>query len=363
MVWVYNSPFTSREQKVYSVLKRALEKRDIAKITVKIISLYAFLKSSRFSSPKELRESAFMDSDKKVPIFTEKQAKDVFKTLKKKGGASTEYPFTDHLAKESIEYLGSFFPYFVTNTVQTAYNVATSPVRLFKENVPFGDLVIDAMHGATETGVTVAADAAEGVGGPVGAAAVAPFTAIAAGLASLVSLGEQDLGQAVAHVSNAVPVMGSALGKGLTQMERQVKRLKNHPEVAGRIPIVSEYVTGQPAPPLSDIGSAFSLSNLQEAAKARATAELQKRGLPTSTAEIQEQARLRATSELQKRGLPTSTAQLQQQAQSRVAAELQSRLPSVSLPATAPTAGKRFSTLKRKNNKWPKTRRNRYAKA
>lgn len=345
MVWVYNSPFTSREQKVYDVLKKKLKEQDIAKTTVKIISLYSFLKSSKFSSAKELRESAFLDSSKKTPIFTEEQAKDVFKSLKKKGGAS-KYPFTDHVAKQGLDYATTLVPEGVKGTVQSVYNLATSPVRVVKENVPFGDLLIGAMHGATETGVTVAGDVAEGAGGPIGAALIAPFTALAAGMASLVSLGEQDLGQAVAHVANAVPVMGSAFGKGLTQMEHQVENLKQYPEVAGFIPFVAEYATGQPR-------KSFSFDSLKESAKARATAELQKRGVPTSLEEAQAKAQSRLTEEAQKRGIPTSAADLQ----SRATQELQSRLPAVPM-----AAGKRFSTQRRKYSKWPKTRRNKSAK-
>ena len=259
-------------------------------------------------------------------MFTDEQAKSVLKSLKKKGGAS-KYPFTDHVAKKGLDYATTLVPEEVKGTVQSVYDLATSPVRIVEENVPFGDLLLGALHGATETGVTVAGDVAEGAGGPIGAAIVAPLTAMAAGLASLVSLGqkEKDFGQAVAHVANAVPVMGSALGKGLTQMEHQVENLKKHPEVAEFMPLVGEYITGRPMKSLS-------LESLQETAKARGMAELQKRGIPTST----------------------------EQFQSRAASEVQKRLPSVPLPPQA--AGKRFSTQRRKYSKWPKTRRNKSAK-
>jgi hypothetical protein len=398
MVWVYDSPLNASEQRVYKVLKRKLKEEDIAKTTVKILSLYSFLKSHKFSSPKQLRDAAFLDKGKSVPVFTDEQAKSVLKSLKKKGGAS-KYPFTDHVAKKGLDYATTLVPEEVKGTVQSVYDLATSPVRIVEENVPFGDLLLGALHGATETGVTVAGDVAEGAGGPIGAAIVAPLTAMAAGLASLVSLGqkEKDFGQAVAHVANAVPVMGSALGKGLTQMEHQVENLKKHPEVAEFMPLVGEYITGRPMKSLSleslqetakargmaelqKRGIPTSTEELQAQAKARGMAELQKRGIPTSTEELQAQAKARGMSELQKRGIPTSTEELQAQAkargmselqkrgiptsteqlQSRAASEVQKRLPSVPLPPQA--AGKRFSTQRRKYSKWPKTRRNKSAK-
>lgn len=360
MVWVYDSPLTASEQKVYKVLKQKLKEEDVAKTTIKILSLYSFLKSQKFSSAKQLQESAFLDKGKTKPVFTDEQAKSVLKSLKKKGGAS-KYPFTDYVAKNGLEFATTFVPNGVKDTAEFAYELAASPVRIVKENVPFGDLLIKSMHGATETGVTVAGDVAEGVGGPIGAAMVAPLTAIAAGMASLVSLGEQDLGQAVAHVSNAVPVMGSAIGKGLTQMEHQVENLKEHPELAEFMPVVGEYITGKPRRPLSEFTESLSPEAIKQQLKDRATAELQKRGLPTSAEDLQAQAKARGMAELQKRGLPTSTEDLQAKAQARVTSELQKRLPDV--PMTAPAAGgKRFSTQRRKHNKWPKTRRSKSAR-
>ena len=377
MVWVYDSPLTASEQKVYKVLKRKLKEEDVAKTTVKILSLYAFLKKSNFSSAKQLQEAAFLDKAKTKPVFTDEQAKSVLKSLKKKGGASERYPLTDHLARKTLDFVTTLVPEGVKGTAESAYQLVTSPVRIVKENVPFSDLLIGAMHGATETGVTVAGDVAEGVGGPIGAAMVAPLTAMAAGMASLVSLGEQDLGQAVAHVANAVPVIGSALGKGITQMEHQVQNLKKHPELAEYTPI-SEFITGRPMKSLSleslqetakerataelqKRGLPTSVEDLQAKAQARGMAELQKRGLPTSTEDLQAQAKARGMAELQKRGLPTSTEDLQAKAQARVTSELQKRLPDVAM--TAPAAGgKRFSTQRRKHSKWPKTRRSKSAK-
>lgn len=371
MVWVYNSPFTPSEQKLYSRLRKKLQEKDVARIAVKMVGLYAFLRKSNFSSPKEIQESAFLDADKKVPIFTPEQAKTTFKALKKKvGGVDSKYPFTNHLANKGIDVATTLVPDSVKGIVQSVNDFITSPVRMLKEN-PYGDLLLGAVHGATETGVTVAGDVAEGVGGPIGAAVAAPLIAMAAGLGSLVALGEKDLGQSVAHIANAVPIIGSALGKGLTQMEHQVENFKKHPDIVAYVPVVGEYVTGQPTKSFSDLTSSLSLDNLKEQAKARGMAELEKRGIPTSVeqaqsrglAELQKRAPIpiptsvdelksQGLSQLQKRGLPTSTADLQ----SKAISKLQERLPSV------PTAGKRFSTQRRKYSKWPKTQRRKYVK-
>ena len=97
------------------------------------------------------------------------------------------------------------------------------------------------VHSGTELGITSAGDVAEGVGGPVGAAVIIPFTAAAASITSAISILDGDLGQAVAHFANFVPVIGSALGKGMTKGEELAKKLKDHPTLAGFIPYMTEY--------------------------------------------------------------------------------------------------------------------------
>ena len=242
MVWIYTSPLTKKEEAAYAVLKKRFKKVDVAKHTIKLISLTTFLRKESFKTPKDIEKSAFFDKEKTRPIFDEKTSKVVFKRLKKHGGAS-RYPFTDYLIRNGIQEIGSFLPEFIQYPVKNIYSLLTSPAMTLKENVPLADLALGALHGSTEIGVTTAADVAEAAGGPIGAAIATPFTALAGALASGTALLEDDMGQATAHLLNVVPLFGSALGKGVTQMEHQVENLKKHPDVASYIPIVNKYVT------------------------------------------------------------------------------------------------------------------------
>lgn len=248
MVWIYESPFTKREEAAYSVLKKRFKKYDLARETVKLISLTAFLRKQNFKTVSEIQNSAFYDKAKTKPIFTEKTAKEVLKKLKKKGGSESKYPFLDFTIKNNVSSLVSYLPDFIEYPVRNIYGLLTTPVLTLKENLPLADLALDAIHGATETGVTTAADAAEAVGGPVGAAVATPFVAAAGAIASSVAILEQDPGQAVAHMLNVVPLFGSALGKGLTQTEHMVKSLENHPNVSSYVPFVSDYVESKSLP-------------------------------------------------------------------------------------------------------------------
>ena len=242
MVWVYDSPLTEKERKAYHVLKKRLKGHDIAKDTVKIMSLVSFLHTSNFKSPKDIQESAFYDRSHTKPIFDDKSAKSIFKSMKKRGGGDSKYPFTDYAVKQGLSKVGSYLPDFMVYPFQTIYTALTTPVSVLKENVPLVDLALDAVHSGTEIGVTTTADVAEAAGGPIGAAIATPFVALAGAAASGAALLEQDLGQYVAHIVNVIPLFGSAFGKGLTQMEHQVESLKDHPTVASFVPVVSDYV-------------------------------------------------------------------------------------------------------------------------
>jgi hypothetical protein len=248
MVWVYDTPFTKKEQAAYAVLKKRFKNYDLAKETVKLISLASFLRKHQFTTVDEVVKSAFYDKSKTKPVFNEKTAKQVLKGLKKKGGSESKYPFVDFTVKNGVSSIVSYLPDFLEYPLRNIYGLLTAPVLTLKENLPLADLALDAIHGATETGVTTAADAAEAMGGPIGAAIATPFVAAAGAAASAVAMLEQDTGQAVAHMVNIVPLFGSALGKGLTQSEHMVKTLESHPGIASYIPFVNDYVTSKTVP-------------------------------------------------------------------------------------------------------------------
>lgn len=248
MVWIHEQPFTKREESAYRVLKKRLKRVDLAKETVKLMSLVKFLKDSKFTSPKEIQESAFHDKQKTRPIFDEKTAKTIFKSMKKRGGGVSEYPFTDYGIKEGTKKIVSFLPEAIQYPLNTIYSLVTDPISNLKENVPLVDLALGTLHTSTEVGVTTAADAAEAAGGPVGAAVALPFTAVAASIAAGTAFLEQDMGQAVAHVINVTPLFGSAFGKGLTKLESTIKDLENHPSVGSMIPVVSDYIESKTNP-------------------------------------------------------------------------------------------------------------------
>jgi hypothetical protein len=238
MVWIYDDPpFTKREKAAHRELREKLKDRKFVDMLIKIISLYIYLKRINPTNAKQIQESAYFDKAKTKPIFNEKTAVKMLRALKHKGGDS-KYPYTDVAIKGILR---DFTPSLVGQPVKTVFGAVTGTVNTLKNNVPFADLVSEAIHGSTELGVTTANDLGEGVGGPIGAAAVAPFTAVVAGLASALSAVEGDLGGSVAHLANWVPVLGIIFNKAMVQTERMAKVLKDHETVATYIPYMSEY--------------------------------------------------------------------------------------------------------------------------
>jgi hypothetical protein len=176
------------------------------------------------------------------PVFNQQTAEAILRSFKKVGGGETKYPFTDYLTKLTLNGISEYVPDIVVSPIVAFYELLSNPILNLKDALPLTELGLTLLHSTTETGVTVAGDVAEGVGGPVGAAVALPITGAAALIASTISFLEQDFGQAIAHIANAIPIMGSAIGKYLTQMEHVVKDLEGHKIVSSYIPIVGTYV-------------------------------------------------------------------------------------------------------------------------
>ena len=239
MVWVYETPPSSpKEKEFYRHLKRVLKSEAHAERTAKLIGLYLFLKNANFKSAKQIQESAFYDAEHTRPIFSESTAKQVFQALRQRGGGQSNYPFTDTFVRGVLR---DITPGVVGTPVGSVYGLVTGTVGGIKRSIPFADLFIDLIHSGTELGITTAGDVAEGVGGPVGAAVIVPFTAAAAAVSSTISVLDDDLGQAVAHLSNFIPIIGSALGKGLTKGEEIAKKLRKYETLSSYIPYMTEY--------------------------------------------------------------------------------------------------------------------------
>lgn len=318
MVWIYNSPLTEKERKAEHVLKERFSDSDLAKHTVKIVSLIGVVKSKKFQSPKELENYFFYDKDQKEPIFNKTTSERLFKELNKQtGGAVSNYPFLDYSVKQSLEKIRCIIPDYILYPVENFYSLLSTPLLSLKQNVPLADVAISAANGMAETGINAVGDIAKTFGGPVGSIISIPLVALAASVAATSSLLQRDLGQSVIYIVSALPFIGSIMVKGLDKINKQALKIGSYPTIAYYIPGMYEFI------------------NEQRKEKGLAPLEPPQPFDPSKMI----QDGIQSNSYVQK---------------------AKSLAPVSSFPAVG---GKRFSTRKHTiNNKWRKTRRNKSAK-
>jgi hypothetical protein len=241
MVWVYSDPLTKDELQVQSYLEKTLKKRSYTLKIVKLLSLFNYLRSKKFNSAKEIQSDILMKKD--TPLFDNKSASEVFKSLYKKRGGG-EYPFTESI----IEGMGNFLkrndPIGVAWLFENGMWIVTLPVKVAKGIVGDGiyDLVSGTTHGLIETSVSGINGLAESIGGPFGIAIVIIFTGIAALAGSTLAAAEGDFSQAFIHFLNLIPAVGPALVKGVNKAEHLAKIVDKHRTDIDNVPF-GEYIT------------------------------------------------------------------------------------------------------------------------
>lgn len=255
MVWIYDSPLSEKEHKAYDVLEERFGDSDLAKDTVKIISLYGTLTNKDFETPKDLQTYFFYDKEQKQPIFNKTTAETIIKELKKqRGGAASNYPFLDYSAGVGLEKARTILPEAIVFPIENAYKLLTTPLLTLKERIPMADLAISAANGAAETGITFVGDLAKTLGGPMGTVISIPIVAFAAAMATMSSMAQRDFGQSIVYMVTALPIVGSIMVKMLDKVEKQVAKFKKYPQIAYYIPYIRDYMNAERAkqglPPL-----------------------------------------------------------------------------------------------------------------
>lgn len=217
MVWVYEDlPLSLKERKLYNVIKRS-SKTLLAERAIKLMNLVRYLKKKDFKTPEEVQKSAFYDKKHLKPIFTEKSAKAFLKATKTRGGMK-EYPVTDEAARDAISYLQSWDPTPISGIVNGIKDGITGTEQSVEGSIPYGKLGLASTHAAIETGVAAANNIGE-LGSAPGAALVMIGTVPAALSGAALSIAQDDFGQAVVHVVNAVPVLGPPMVKAINKLE------------------------------------------------------------------------------------------------------------------------------------------------
>jgi hypothetical protein len=207
MVWIYeDSQFSPTERKLYLFLKKKRSDK-LAEKTVKILKLLKYLKKQDFNDWKEVQNSAFYDSEKTKPIFSDKVAKVAFRKLQKRGGDSSN-PVVDSYVRSGIGAVQSFDPTPLSGTVNSVYDNLTGIVDGAKQNVPLFEYILHSVQKIIHIGNIATLSIAADVAGPIGLG-IAEVPVVFSGLAGIVSaLAENDMGKAVELGLSATPFGG-----------------------------------------------------------------------------------------------------------------------------------------------------------
>lgn len=252
MVWVYDSPFTKDEREAYLALKKELQKDHIARRTIKLMSLMAFLRKHKFRSTDEIESSAFYDKDQTRPIFDRKTAKQVLQRLKQKGGrVEGNFPFTKEIIGDT---LSAITPDVIENPVVNLHQTfLKNPTENIKNMAPVLKLAANTLHSGTSIAANNISAVGEGIGGPIGATVVAPLVALASLPSTGLAFAEGDMGQLAATGLGMVPVVGDPAANALKQTESMVKTaIDSNSSLPLYIPYLGSYVEKKRAEKVED---------------------------------------------------------------------------------------------------------------
>jgi len=211
--------------KYHKIILKLYKNKPIVKESLKLWSMYGFLRNNPFKTSEDLRR-AVLKNDK--PIFTEKQARQIFKALKQKGG--DEHPLIGKAIQDAVDNISGYVPVMgsVTNVVETV----TGNIGDAVEEYPVLSLGVDAAKrgmSAASSGVNAVSTAAAGPVGAVTAVISVPLAAAAAAVDAV----QGNPGDAFIRFLAGLPLLGSFLSKTLEEAEKFGKKVNKYREFLG----------------------------------------------------------------------------------------------------------------------------------
>jgi hypothetical protein len=139
-MWIYDDdPKEEYEIKIRNFLEKLLKNKDIAKKSARTLGLYKYISETKWKSPEELRESIFLDKEKKKYYFSKKDAKKLFESMSQTGGDDgTPY---DKLVMRWMNFIYHMSPDPIQGMINSIEPFAF-PLRTIEDDMPgFGDTI------------------------------------------------------------------------------------------------------------------------------------------------------------------------------------------------------------------------------
>jgi hypothetical protein len=236
MVWSYASPhFEEKDKKLLKYLEKRTNKKT-ALNTLRMLTLYKFLVSHKFKSPKEIQESAYHGN---TPVFTSKQAKAVFDMMKKSGGGNPTTASTiliDKAIRSIIVYIQSWLPNMITGPINGAYEYILF-IKALKESPTYGPMVDIGKEAFTHfaKSAVIGTDViAADIAGPVGAVAAEAVALPTTILVVASHIMDDEMGEAFVAAFLAIPIAGPLLYTASQSVGKVAERVTSrHKDIVG----------------------------------------------------------------------------------------------------------------------------------
>jgi hypothetical protein len=242
MVWVYDDPLRKKEKSLQKDIDSKLGSE--SEKVIKALSLLNELYLRKFKSADSLKKHFYYDTKKTRPIFNDAQARILVGSVKGGAEGETNYPVVNEIVETTLEKVKEYDPTPISAGIGNVFGFIEYPIK-FVEGTPVGPLVevgTGLAHSFSEVGVSLLNGVGSAMGGPVGMAIVLPFTFFIALISACLAVAEGDMGQAIVHIVNALPVVGQTAVRSMSKLEDFNRKIQKKREKLLEYPVIGNIV-------------------------------------------------------------------------------------------------------------------------
>lgn len=345
MEWELNDPPEHKEEQILvEYLTKELGDHEAAKLAGRMWSLYTFLEVADFEDAEELREHVLSNGK---PLFSEKEAKQVFEMIPHQTGGAEDVELLDNMVHRFITFVYNWTPAFITDITDsvTPYVFILKTLEYDTSFGPFIGIALDSANAILPSIATTIQNVTPDIVGLVpipeaGLVGAIIGWMVASGfifVAMVLNISREHFGQAFIQSFQLIPFVGTSMYNAAMSGERFLKKTASRRErliettrntlgddAASVVDtIIPDPLYNPDTTPLSATSTpkpSFSIPSLSDL-KSMATSKLGELGVPTSV----EQLKQRGMQELSTRGIPTSTDEAKQMAINRATEEAKQR--------------------------------------
>jgi hypothetical protein len=304
MVWnLEDNTDNPEELRIYKYILKQSKNPKFAKIVIKFLNLYEYLKLNKFKSAEELQQNVLSHGKQ---LFTNNEAEKLFEMTLMRGGES-KYPFLNNAIRQFLGWMYQWSPDVVANFMDGVSDMKER-LQIFKhvrEDYELGEiygLVLDSVTELIPMNVTILENVANEIpfAGPVTGLIATMISSVLIVFNNMLHFAEGDDGGIVVDSFLMIPFIGTSLRSAAMTVEKQAgtlseKRQKLIDTVQRSFGDEEAQLIAQYIPDLEhlDTYELPSISSAQQFIAQRAQGLAEKHGIPTSIDSAHEMAEKR----------------------------------------------------------------------